>query len=136
MANFATAATADRTTVETLIATVQSITTELAVVNAQLVTALATNSTLTSTISYTRQRRPRGRGGGGDRGRGRIGANNLAVSNRVRGPTGRFYCWSCGDYCYHTSTRCCNKKVGHKDEATSANKMDGSAHTFAAVAVA
>ena len=44
MANFATAAAADRTTVETLTATVQSLTTELAAVNAQLVTALAITS--------------------------------------------------------------------------------------------
>ena len=134
MANFATAAAADRTTVETLTNTVQRLTAELTAVNAQLVTALATNSTLSATIAATGQRRPRGRGGG--RGQGRGDVKDPLFLSRIGGPTGRFYCWSCGDFCYHSSARCRSKKAGHQDAATSANKLNGSTHTFAAAPAA
>ena len=87
MISFATTAAADRTTVKTRTATVQSLTTELATVNAQLVTSLAKNSTLTATITSTGKRRPRGRGGGEGRGHGRGGANDPAFYNRLGGPT-------------------------------------------------
>ena len=129
MANLATATAADRTTVSNLTATISQLTAELAATNAQLVAALATNTNLTATI---------GRGRGGGRGRGRGGGRggdiaDPAFLSRVGGPTGRYYCWSCGDCCYHSSPRCRTKKTGHKDEATSANKMNGSSHSFATV---
>ena len=67
MANLATATAADRTTVSTLTATVSQLTSDLAAINAHLVTALATNATLTSTIAQMGGRgRGSGRGRGGD----------------------------------------------------------------------
>ena len=86
MENLATATAAGRHTVSTLTATVSQLTTDLAAINAHLVTALATNATLTSTIT---QMRGRGRGGGHGRGGGRGRGPELS---RVGGPTGRFYC--------------------------------------------
>ena len=35
------------------------------------------------------------------------------------------YCWSCGAW-NHPSSKCRNKKEGHRDEATFENKMGGS----------
>ena len=66
-----------------------------------------------------------GRGGRGDAG----GEPNLRA--RVRGPTYRFYCWSCGYFCYHSGERCRSKKIGHKNETTRENKMNGATHSFA-----
>ena len=130
MANLATATAADRTTVSTLTATVSQLTADLAAINAHLVTALATNATLTSTIAQMGGRgRGSGRGRGGGRGRGAEGTTSSTTS-RVGGPTGRFYCWSCGSFCYHSSPRCRSKKDGHKDVATEENKMNGSTHSF------
>ena len=68
MDNLATATAADRYTVSTLTATVSQLTTYLATINAHLVTALATNATLTSIIT---QMGGQGRGGGHGRGGGR-----------------------------------------------------------------
>ena len=36
------------------------------------------------------------------------------------------YCWSCGNNPTHPSSNCTQKKEGHKDEATYANRMGGS----------
>lgn len=93
MANFASAITSNKTTMETLTTTVQRLTAELPSINAQLVTALAANTTLTAIVSVAVRNHPRGRGGG----RGRL------VLSRIGGPTGRYYCWLCGDHYYHTS---------------------------------
>ena len=86
------AAAADRATVESRIVTVQRIIAKLIVINAQLVSALVANTTLTATVSAASHNRPRGRGGG----RGRL------VLSRVGDPTGRHYCWSCFDHYYHS----------------------------------
>ena len=51
MANLATATTADRHTVITLTAIASQLRIDLAAINARLVTTLATNATLTSTIA-------------------------------------------------------------------------------------
>ena len=48
--------------------------------------------------------------------------SNTANSNKNRP---KFYCWSHGR-CGHKSADCRNKKAGHKDDATFANKMNGS----------
>ena len=122
MANFASAAASDRATVEQLALTVQKQAAELVAVNAQLVAALARADTLNNKLSAG------GRGTGRGAGRGR-GATTL--SSRVGGPTGKWYCWSCGDKCYHSSARCRTKKEGHQDGATVDNKMGGSTHSFA-----
>jgi len=126
MVNLATATAANRNTVSTLTLTMSQLTTDLAAINAHLVTALATNATLASTIV---QMGGRGRGGGrgkfGGRGRGRG-----SEPSRVGGLTGRFYCWLYGACCYHSGSRCRSKKYGHADESTADNKMNGSTHSF------
>ena len=132
MVNFATAAAVDRATVANLLANINRLSTEIAIASAPLVIALATNATLTLSLASSGGR---GLGGWGRRYRGGAGGEpNLR--SRVGGPTGRFYCWSCGDFCYHSGGRCCSKKPGHKDKATIDNKMNGSTHSFATVVVA
>ena len=131
MANFATAAAADRTTVTTLSATIDRLTAELATASAALVTALATNATLTASLAGGGGR---GGGGHGRGGKGGAGAAQPSSRSRIGGPTGRFYCWTCGDCCYHSGARCRSKKPGHKDDATKENKMNGSTNSFAVAA--
>ena len=49
-------------------------------------------------------------------------------SSTINPKTGRQwkrYCWSCG-CCTHWSKNFPNKKVGHKDDATFRNRMEGS----------
>jgi len=126
MANLAIVTAADRATVSTLTSTVSRLQTELAASNAQLFMALAVNVTLATTIARM------GRAPGRDRGQGR-GAElaDPAFFSRVGGPTARHYCWSCEDFCYHSSPRYRSKNHGHKDEATKENKMNELTHSFA-----
>jgi len=42
----------------------------------------------------------------------------------------KHYCWSCGSNSNHKGENCRNKKSGHQDSATEANKMGGSTHRF------
>ena len=63
--NLVTATAAERHTASTLTVTVSRLTAYLATSNAQLVTDLTTNATLTSAAAHMG-----GRGRGGDRGRG------------------------------------------------------------------
>ena len=108
MANLATATAADRHTVSILTATVSQLTKYLVAINAHLVTSLATNATLTSTIAHIG-----GRERGGDRERGG-GRGKGTEPSRVGGPTGRFYCWLCGSFCYHSGPSCRSKKTDTK----------------------
>ena len=121
MANLATATAADRSANAALTATVADLTTQLAEANKQLAKVNAQLVKLKAN-------------GGGGRGGGRNTSNTNATTAfqaRIGGPTGRHYCWSCGDFCYHSSPRCRSKKPGHKDEATRDNKMEGSTNLFA-----
>ena len=93
MANFATAAAADRTTVATLSATNNRLSAEQSTSSAALVTALAANATLTVSLIGGGGRDFGGHrfGGQGRGGRGGAGSEpNLRA--RIRCPTGRFYC--------------------------------------------
>ena len=129
LSNLAMAAAADRAMVSNLTTTISQLAEELTATNVPLVAGLANDTTLVASID-------RGRDGGRRCGRGGDRGGDIPdplFMARVGGPTGKYYCWSCGDFCYHSSPRCRNKKAGHKDEATSANKMNGSTHSFAAV---
>ena len=132
MANLTEATAADRNKVATLTETVNSLTTQLTAANEQLTAVNAQLATEKGTISSLARNAQRGTNC--DRGRGR-GRSHTDIRDpnfvaRIGGSTARYYCWSCGAFCYHSSARCRNKKAGHKYEATAENKMNGSTHSF------
>ena len=121
--SLATATAADRSANAALTTTVADLTAQLAAANKQL-------ATVTAQLITAQTNAKRGGGRGGGRGRNTSTAS-ATFKARIGGPTGRHYCWSCGDHCYHDSSRCRSKQDGHKDEATADNKLGGSSHSFA-----
>ena len=108
MDNLVTTTAADRSTINTLSATIEHLTDQLAMDNSQLVTALAVKATLTATNASLRH----GQGGDGGRGRGGRGrgqGHGDINPARIGGPTGRFYCWLFGVSYYHSRHRCRGK---------------------------
>ena len=107
ISDLAAATAADRATMVSLTQSVQTLTTQLAATQAQLVTALAQ-------LAATNAKSTTG-------GQARGGA-------RVPNPygKGRHYCWSCGFDCDHSSTTCPTKKPGHIDHVNRFNTKGGS----------
>ena len=116
--SLATATAADRSANAALTTTVADLTAQLAAAHKQLA---AVNAQLITSQKNAKQ--------GGGRGGGRERSEKF--KSRIGGPTGRHYCWSCGDHCYHKSQTCRSKLPGHKDNATADDKMGGSSNSFA-----
>ena len=104
ISELAAATAADYANMVSLTATVQTLTTQLASTNAQLVAALAANATRLGN-------------GAGHRGRERT-PNPYAK--------GKHYCWTCGFDCDHSSTNCPSKAAGHIDHVHRHNTKNGS----------
>ena len=122
--SLATATAADRSANAALTTTVADLTAQLAEAHKQLA---AVNAQLLTAQRNAKQ----GGGRGGGRGRGAKNTSSASFQARVGGPSGRHYCWSCGDHCYHKGQTYRSKLPGHKDDATAEDKMDGSSHSFA-----
>ena len=126
MANLATATAADRITNAVLTATVADLIAQLVEANKQLTKV---NAQLVKAKGSAQ--RSSGCGGGCGGSDNAADTATTAFQARIGGPTGRHYCWSCGDYCYHSSPRRRSKKTGHKVDATREDKMGGSSYSFA-----
>ena len=133
VANLTEATAVDRNALAALTATVNSLTLQPAATNKLLTAVNAQLETANDTIASLAKNAQRGTNRGRWRGRGQKNADTRDPKfvARIGGPTACFYCWSCGVFCYHSSARCCNRKAGHKDEATAENEMNESTHSFA-----
>ena len=104
-------------------ATITTLTTQLAEVNAKLVDSLTAAATLKAQVA-TLNANAHGGGGGGSNGGG--GARGGQRRNANTAPLSfTHYCWTHGPKCGHPSAECTRQAEGHQVAATATNMMNG-----------
>ena len=110
----------------------QALLQQMILLNSNFMNSAQSSSQNDHNNTYTRNSSFRGRGrtGGRSNGRGRgRGRNNFNGGRGGRSPRVMRYCWSCG-WCTHDGAHCLYPAVGHKNNATIDNRMEGSTEGF------